>query len=111
MSKHPLAIRGVIIFPIFLSIFLFFWYVKGQFDVWGTFPRDDISPSEPVSSFSGCDADLLHAARTLLCVSYVVIALTCVSGCVMVTLIARGVHDQVAEQVRAARAAAAEDVD
>ena len=32
-----------------LSVFTFFWWLKGNFDVWGTFPRTDISFQESIA--------------------------------------------------------------
>jgi len=57
-----------VVFP--MSIFSFFWWLKGNFDVWGTFPRDDISMSESIESFRGCDASLLNGARIIYLCTY-----------------------------------------
>jgi hypothetical protein len=46
-----------VLFP--CGVFSLFWWIKGNFDVWGTYPRLDISPTESILTFEGCDADLL----------------------------------------------------
>jgi hypothetical protein len=60
-----------------LSMFSFFWWFKGNFDVWGTYPRYDIDPNEPISSFSGCGAELLGGARLIFIITYVLMGLGC----------------------------------
>ena len=85
-----------------LSIFLFFWWIKGQFDVWGTYPREHISWDEPVAIFAGCDAQLLGGARALMLLTYVMILGSVCSACCMcavaIVAVARAAEEQQAQQ-------------
>ena len=48
--------------------------------MWGTYPREQISPDESIATFTGCDADLLNGARTIFLISYAIIGVfTCVT--------------------------------
>jgi hypothetical protein len=49
----------------------------------GTFPRDDITWDEPVSSFQGCDAALLDGARRLLMMTYIFLGLALLPVCLV----------------------------
>ena len=75
-----------VLFP--LGIFNFFWWVKGNFDVWGTFPKNDITPDEPWSTFSGCDPSLLGGARLVFLICYVLIACSIGALCILLVTIA-----------------------
>jgi len=71
-----------------VSTFVCFWWIKGNFDVWGTYPREDISATESIATFAGCDATLLNSARGIYLVSYAIILFFCVTGCALLGLIA-----------------------
>ena len=76
-----------------LGAFGFFWWIKGNFDVWGTYPRRDIMPDEPISTFSGCDAALLGGARIVYLVCYAMILVTCCSVCFMCATVVVSLKD------------------
>jgi len=88
-----------------LSIFSFFWWIKGNFDVWGTFPRDDISLSESIESFRGCDESLLNGARTIYMCTYVLMASALCMFCAVMATVLRELK-RVAAQQRASRGGA-----
>ena len=90
-----------------LGLGLGMWWLKGNFDVWGTFPRDDISPDESIATFRGCAAPLLHGARFLLLLTYATILTSVCSACCMCAM-TLGAVARAAEQDPDFRAAAQE---
>ena len=84
-----------ILFP--LGVFSFFWWVKGNFDVWGTYPRTDIRPDEPWADFKGCDADLLNAARTIYFWTYGIILFSCFSFCAVMGVVLAAAEEAAGE--------------
>jgi len=87
-----------------LGVFSFFWWIKGNFDVWGTYPRDDISPDEPFATFAGCDRDLLNGGRNIYLATYTLGGLTLLIFCAMMSQVLSVVSDEMEKQ-SAARAA------
>ena len=95
-----------------LGLVLGFWWVKGNFDVWSTYPRDDISAEETIATFRGCAAPLLNGARLLLMLTYATILTSLCSACCMCAVtfaaVARAAEDD--PNFRAAAARAARDI-
>ena len=57
-------------------------WVKGNFDVWGTYPRDDIAVAQSfANTFQGCDRALLEGGRRVMFLSYCMLAIACVPLC------------------------------
>ena len=71
-----------------LWMFSAIWWLKGNFDVWGTFPRDDISYDEPIGTFAGCDAGLLNGARTIYLITYACAGVFIVGSCIFCGIVA-----------------------
>jgi len=72
-----------------LGIFMLVWYIKGNFDVWGTHAAADIT-RERIGAVLlatgeargyGCDPALWHAAKNLLVYTYVTLACACCLTC------------------------------
>ena len=72
-----------------LGVFQFFWWIKGNFDVWGTYPRYGISPDEPCpfEGCEGCDAHLLGGARSIYFAMYVIIGFVLCSLCAVCAMV------------------------
>lgn len=64
-----------------MGIFLTFWWIKGNFDVWGTYPREAISWDESMATFRGCDPSLHSAASRVLLITYLLGAMTLSGVC------------------------------
>jgi len=90
-----------------LGIFQFLWWIKGNFDVWGTYPRDNISSMEgPVGgavTFEGCERDLLNSARLIYIASYIVIGISVVFLCTICAIVASAIGDLAVEVVEETR--------
>ena len=87
-----------------LGLFYFMWWVKGQFDVWGTYPRPDIRWDEPMATFEGCDPDLLGGARLVMLASYAVGGLILTASCCFFCITIAAVGREVERMERAQRA-------
>ena len=60
-----------------LAVFIFIWWVKGNFDVWGTTPLTETSPLTD----GGCDESLLRGARTVFLITYLTLGVFVVMVC------------------------------
>ena len=85
-----------VLFP--LGVFNFFWWLKGNFDVWGTYPRDDIGADEPWSTFSGCDSSLLGGARLVFLICYLIIAFSVGAVCILLFSVAAALEEGAGRQ-------------
>ena len=73
----PVRVRRLLL-PRPVVLFWFFWWIKGNFDVWGTFPRDDFTAvAAGQIHFEGCDRALLEGGRRVMLLSYALIVLSC----------------------------------
>lgn len=79
-----------------LGVFYFAWWVKGQFDVWGTYANPDISWDQSMETFRGCDPDLLGGARMVMLVSYliggIILTTSCCFCCLTLAVVGREVE-------------------
>jgi hypothetical protein len=66
-----------------LHVINVFWWISGNFAVWGTAKRTDISADEPVSTFKGCDAELLQGARNVYVATYIILGIGLCAMCML----------------------------